>query len=242
MMSLAGGCRSGHPIANPSRASDFPAVVPLIHDNAPGGALNLVGSGVPRAGGRVITAMHVIEHQFPTPPGGICAPVYEIGWSRSRVAALVSGEPNGDDIGWIDTGCAFDRTDRISTDPPPTGTRVTLAGYPGAVFSAEDFASVSFPPPYVLEGTVIDKPADLPSPNTRVIWVQIPGVWSEFMHGFSGGPCAYKDEAGDWVVFGIAQLRLGDEVWELLGLNLPIHASKRHAIVAIAPIPRDWEE
>ncbi len=199
----------------------------------------LIGSGVPRPGGRVITALHVVAKGFPVPAGN-CGPVREIAGFHPH--HLSHSEPDAGDIVWIDTSCLFDRTDQITTIPPPIGTRVTLAGYPGAIFSGEDFASGSIPPPCVLEGVVIEEPVGLTSPDSGVIWVEIDGVWSGFMPGLSGGPCAYQDDAGRLVVFGVAQLRLGDEVWELLGINLPIHAGKRHAIVAVAPIPEEWEE
>ncbi len=159
-----------------------------------------------------------------------------------RPHKVSNSAPDAEDIAWIDASCVFEHTDRVSSDRPPVGTQVTLAGYPDAAFSTEDFASSSNPPPCVLQGTVIEEPVGLAASAPGIIWIEIPGVWSGFMPGFSGGPCAYRDENGQWVVFGVAQLSLGDKVWELLGIDLPIRAGKRHAIVAIAPIPKGWVE
>ena len=217
---------------------EHPAVVPLLDEQGPDTLPVLVGSGVPRRRGRVVTALHVISHGFPV-PGSDCGPARAVGGFLPH--EVPRSAPDAKDIAWIDTRCVFDRVDEVTAIAPAVGTVVTLAGYPSAVFSGAEFATGSPPPPQVLRGEVVDVPVGLASDMPGTIWVEVSGVWSEFMPGFSGGPCAYKDDAGEWVVFGVAQFRLGDEVWQFLGVDLPVRAGAKRAIIAVAPIPEGWE-
>lgn len=232
------GCQSVRTASCHGGESDYPAVVPLLRVEAAGTEKRLIGSGIPRPQGKVITALHVVAQGFPTPFGD-CEPILEVGGFRPHTISHTSPDPA--DIAWLQTPCLFDRVDKIESRSPIAGTSVRLAGYPVAVFDKEDFKSGSTPKPVVLVGTVVDEPDELVDAAPGIIWIQIPDIRSEFMHGFSGSPCAYKNELGEWVVFGIAQFRFGDEVWEFLGVDLPIRINS-NTLIAVAPIPALWAE
>ncbi len=217
---------------------EAPAVVPLIHDAREGEHARIVGSGVPAGGQRVFTALHVIQRGFPIRTPEECGRVHAIGgFDASSVA---DNAPDADDIAWIETHCEHQQTGTLSASVPPPGTPIVISGYPIGQFAKHDFLTSGIPEPVTLRGHVIDPPTDLPEIDTRCIWVELPDVNASSMHGFSGGPCAYQDQDNNWVVFGIAQYRLGQEYWSLLGHELPIRPRGKKVIIGIAPFPSQW--
>jgi len=215
-----------------------PAVVPLIHDARKGEAARIIGSGVPAGGQRIFTALHVIQRGFPIRTPQACGRVHALGgFDASRVS---DHKPDADDIAWIETNCDHAQADILTTSVPPIGTPIVVSGYPTQTFAEHDFLRSGIPEPVTLRGYIIDTPADLQDLDTRCIWVELPGIDTGLMHGFSGGPCAYRDQDNNWVVFGIAQYRLGQEVWSLLGHDLPIRAGDKRVTIAVAPIPTQW--
>lgn len=235
---LAGCSTTRQHLVDHGGRPEAPAVVPLIHDAREGEHPRIIGSGVPAGGQRIITALHVIQRAFPVRTPEECGRVHTIGgFDASRVS---HHEPDADDIAWIETDCEREQTDTLSGKIPPVGTPVTISGYPVERFDEQDFTASGTPHPVTLRGRIVEPPSDLTDLDSRCTWVEVPDVDASLMHGFSGGPCAYRDQHNNWIVFGIAQYRLGQETWSLLGFDLPIRAGSKRVIIAVAPIPAQW--
>ncbi len=147
-----------------------------------------------------------------------------------------------EDIGWIRTSCDFQPTDRISSDPPPVGTRITISGFPGARYRQASFTGKGAgPKPTTIQAVVVAPPIELEGAGDPV-WARVDGVWGHDIPGFSGGPCAYRDDSGDWIVFGVVQSVLHDPRLRVLGLDTGVRAGPRHAYIVIAPIPPSFIE
>lgn len=238
MIFAAGGCQTSSPLLHNGGATG-PAVVAFVSSSSTDRTHpHIVASGVPRPNGRIITARHVLEH-FPRPH---CAPgqddekfIYEITTTSSK-----NGR-KGDyasDIGLLRTSCRFDRFDRLVSKVPPFGTHVWISGYPQVVFGARDISDDETEiKPSIVEGVIVKRPADSPEAAVGSVAIEINGIWSDELHGFSGGPCAYRDRDGRWVVFGIAVEGRGDAVLRLLGATTDLHVGPRKALLYVAPIP-----
>ncbi len=211
-----------------------PAVVPMVSGVLEGASeLRLVGSGVPRADGTVITAAHVLRN-LPVPADGLCGSAYEIGGLQvAKDDELFVSE----DVGWLKTACEFEYTNKLTPTSPPVGTKVAVSGFPVRWF--QDYDTLS---EYrditrrVLEGELISPTGKWSLADKNAMVMRIDGVWGKDIPGFSGGPCAYKNEDGDWVVFGILVRYFPDPQLSIFGLNTHIRTGKRHAVVVIAPI------
>ena len=221
-----------------------PAVVPMTIEEALEGHTTrrkIVASGVPRPYGRVITALHVLN-KFPIP---LCPVRQEDEQFVYEINTLPTGDDRigkyAGDIGWLRTSCRYDRIDKLNPKVPPIGTRVWVSGYPGIIFSGDDVhAENGAIEPSVIEGIIVDSPQDMTAEAAGCVAVEIDGIWSEDLHGFSGGPCAYLDDEGVWVVFGIAVRGRGDALFQVLGVTTPMHAEPHKAILYVAPIPEEF--
>jgi len=233
---MAGGCASTAPLKNIGGVSDGPAVVPMVSgvlEAAP--EFRLVGSGVPRADGTVITAAHVLKN-LPVPADRLCGNKYEIGVFRGANEGKFS---LSEDIGWLKTGCRFQSTNIITQTQPPVGTKVAVSGFPVRSFQNHDtLREYQNIVPQVIEGELIPATGKLSLPDTNAMIMKIDGVWGKDIPGFSGGPCAYKNEDGEWVVFGILVRYFPDQHLVFFGRDTHILTGKRQAMVVIAPISK----
>lgn len=115
-----------------------------------------------------------------------------------------------------------------------------ISGYPQVVFGDRDIrgdeAEIK---PSVIEGIIVERPENTSEAAVGSVAIEINGIWSDEMHGFSGGPCAYRNPDGQWVVFGIAVVGRGDAVLEMFGAITDIRVGPRKALLYAAPIPEE---
>jgi len=241
LTAVISGCVTSSPVLR-SGGSSGPAVVALVSPPSTTKPFqHVVASGIPRPEGRVITAKHVLR-KFPKPHGVQCIGdrgdekyVYEIGFPK------IDEERHGEyarDVGWIRTPCRFDHFDRLTSTAPPPGTRVWISGYPGVVFADIEFREGGPEiQPSVIEGVVAKSVAGMPVAATGSVAVEIDDVWAADLNGFSGGPCAYRNDDHEWIVFGVAAVVRGDAHIELFGMQTAVRIGPRKALLYVAPLP-----
>lgn len=235
LISLAAlsGCGSTSPVRGWQRDID-PEVIRFVvypgEQNSSNRA-KIVGTGVPLADGRIITALHVLE-DFPAIASYECDSVN----TRSIDTARTGGSDIAErDAAIIEAGCSFERSARITADRPPIGTPVTVTGFPAALIRNKP--GCDLPDPVVIEGQIVQTPADLPDWPSDGTVIAIDGLRGFDLYGLSGGACAIQDPDGSCWVFGVAS-RAATGYITVLDIETPI--SVERAWVLVSPIPTAW--